>query len=105
MAGWMDGERVGTPEGAAGNKKMLPENSVALPCSPTLGRFTSSWQGPSLSPSTQVALPHPVKGCKVLGSAWQLSKTEKEEGGPEREQPFSWSLRKGKQALKACALD
>ena len=84
----------GTPEEMTGKEKMLPGNFAPPPCPPTLGHFTSSWQGPSLSPSTRVALPHPGKGCKVLGSAWQLLKTQEEEGGPEREQLFPSALRK-----------
>ena len=77
-----------------GKEKMLPGNFAPPPCPPTLGHFTSSWQGPSLSPSTQVALPHPGKGCKVLGSAWQLSRTN-EEKGPRKGAAVSFGFEEG----------
>lgn len=81
------GERAGTLEGVAGSEKVLPENFVPPPYPPT-----SSWQGPSLSPSVLMVLAPPGKGVQGPWSAWQLSKTEKGEGN----QPFPPALRKGK---------
>ena len=46
---------------------MLPENFVPPPYPPAPSHYTSSWPGPSLSPSALMALPHLGKRCKVLG--------------------------------------
>lgn len=92
MDGWgedmgLEG-RVGTLEGVAGSEKVLPENFVPPPYLLTPGHFTSSWQGPSLSPSALMALPHPGKGCKVLGVLGNYQRQRGGEGGQEGSQHF-----------------
>lgn len=99
-----EGEEGGNFKGS-GWEKVLPENFVPPSYPPTPGHFTSSWQGPSLSPSALMALPHPGKGCKVLGV---LGNYQRQKGGrgPGREPAISFSFEKREtEALKAYVQD
>lgn len=96
---------MGTPEGVAGSGNVLPENFVPPPYPPTPGHFTSSWQRPSLSLSVPMALPHPRKGCKVLGMLGNYQRQRKGKGlGRDPAISFSFEKRET-EALKAYVQD